>query len=301
MRLTLSACPPFSLRAVINSHGWVQLPPFAITPQSGSLTRIERLETGRVVELHIREAVGGASVEVRERLTGAEREEVGHKVWWMLGLGQDLAPFYALIREEPKLAHVESQALGRLLRSPTAFEDATKTILTTNTTWAGTVRMVEALVAEYGAPLPTDPSRHAFPTPAQLATANEEELRGVGLGYRAPFILELAQQIADGKLNLEQLKEDSFPTPEAHCRLLAIKGSGEYAAASLLMLLGRYDYLPVDSWARKLVSHEWYDGRPIGRQEVETAFEHWGAWKGLAYWFWDWSLQNQDGNGATAQ
>ncbi len=39
----------------------------------------------------------------------------------------------------------------------------------------------------------------------------------------------------------------------------------------------------------KLVSREWYNGEPVGPKEVEAAFERWGKWKGLAYWFWDWS------------
>ena len=25
--------------------------------------------------------------------------------------------------------------------------------------------------------------------------------------------------------------------------------------------------------------------------EVEAAFENWGKWKGLAYWFWNWEYQ----------
>jgi len=292
VRLILSACPPFSLRAVVESHGWARLPPFAADAQNGLLARVERLETGRVVELTIREAKEGVSVQVRERLTGAEREEVSRKVWWMLGLGQDLAPFYALVREEPKLAHVERQALGRMLRSPTVFEDAVKVILTTNTAWTGTIRMAEGLVARYGDPLPTDPSRNAFPTPDQLAAATEEELRQVGLGYRAGFVLELARRTANGELDLERFKDSDLPTQQVYRMLLGIKGIGEYAAASLLMLLGRYDYLPVDSWARKLVSQEWYGGKPVGRREVERAFERWGRWKGLAYWFWAWSIQS---------
>jgi 3-methyladenine DNA glycosylase/8-oxoguanine DNA glycosylase len=76
-------------------------------------------------------------------------------------------------------------------------------------------------------------------------------------------------------------------------RVLAIKGVGAYAAANLLMLLGRYDFVPVDSWALKMVSHEWHDDEPVSQAEVEAAFERWGAWKGLAYWFWDWSYQNE--------
>jgi len=38
-----------------------------------------------------------------------------------------------------------------------------------------------------------------------------------------------------------------------------------------------------------MVSNEWYAGAPVGRAEVEAAFERWGQWQGLAYWLWDWS------------
>ena len=76
-------------------------------------------------------------------------------------------------------------------------------------------------------------------------------------------------------------------------RLLAevqrIKGTGDYAAANLLMILGRGDFIPVDSWALKVVSKEWHNGQPIGRPQVEAAFATWGEWKGLAYWFWNYA------------
>jgi len=246
-----------------------------------------------VVEMLIQEASAGVSVGVDGGLSEAEHEEVGRKVQWMLGLDQDLSAFYAQAREEPKLARVVERGQGRLLRSPTLFEDTVKTILTTNTAWGGTIRMVEALVSQFGAPLPADPTRRAFPTPDRLAPTDAETLRSeIRLGYRAPYILELAQTVATGALDLEALKTADIPTPEVRKQLLAIKGVGDYAAANLLMLLGRYDFIPVDSWALKMVSHEWHDGEPVGRAEVETAFERWGEWKGLAYWFWDWSYSS---------
>jgi 3-methyladenine DNA glycosylase/8-oxoguanine DNA glycosylase len=107
-------------------------------------------------------------------------------------------------------------------------------------------------------------------------------------------VLALSRSVAAGDLDLESWKSADIPTEELRRRLLAIKGVGSYAAANLLMLLGRYDFVPVDSWARTLVSHEWHDGEPVGRAEVEAAFERWGEWKGLAYWFWHWS-HRQDG------
>jgi 3-methyladenine DNA glycosylase/8-oxoguanine DNA glycosylase len=314
MRLTLSARPPFSLAAVLGSHGWVRLAPFGEDDRTGGLTYVGQLDSGRVVEMLTQEVAGGVSVEVNGPLSEAEQVEVVRQVEWMLGLEQDFSAFYALAREEPKLAHVEERAQGRLLRSPTLFEDTVKTILTTNTSWAGTIRMVKALVSQFGTPLPADPTRHAFPTPDQLAATDEETLRSAaGLGYRAPYVLELARSVASGALrlrpsilrpgseqaslrtssgqalDLEGFKTADIPTSQLHKQLLAIKGVGEYAAANLLMLLGRYDFVPVDSWALKMVSHEWYGGEPIGRAEVEAAFEQWGEWKGLAYCFWDWS------------
>jgi 3-methyladenine DNA glycosylase/8-oxoguanine DNA glycosylase len=54
------------------------------------------------------------------------------------------------------------------------------------------------------------------------------------------------------------------------------------------MLLGRSDFIPIDTWALKVVSHEWYDGEPVTPAQVEERFERWGEFKGLAYWFWDW-------------
>jgi 3-methyladenine DNA glycosylase/8-oxoguanine DNA glycosylase len=294
--IMLPAHPPFSLSAVVGSHGWVRLAPFDEDSRTGGLERVERLDAGRVVQMHIQEATEGVMVEVDDPLSEVERDEVARKVDWMLGLGQDFSTFYTLAREEPKLAPVVERAQGRLLRSPTLFEDTIKTIMTTNTSWSGTIRMAEGLVSRFGALLPADPTRHAFPTPEQLAAADEAGLRsGARLGYRAPYVLELAQAVASGDLDLESLQTAGIPTGQLRKRLLAIKGVGEYATANLLMLLGRYDFIPVDSWAFKLVSHEWYGGEPVGRPEVEAAFEHWGEWKGLAYWFWDWSYTSGGG------
>ncbi len=289
MTLTLPALPPFSLSAVVRSHGWVRLAPFSWDEEGSRLSRIERLSSGRVVELAIHEASDGVTVDVSGD-PGWSEEEVRRKVNWMLGLDQDLSDFHALARQEPKLAQVEAQAQGRILRSPTLFEDVVKTILTTNTSWAGTIRMVEALVSQFGDPLPGHRSRRAFPTASQLAALDAYTLRSAGrLGYRAPYVLELARSVASGDLDLEGFRTADEPTEELRARLLEIDGVGAYSAANLLMMLGRYDFIPVDSWARKVVSHEWHGGEPVRSVEVEAAFERWGSWKGLVYWFWEWS------------
>lgn len=276
----------------MRSHGWIRLAPFREIYDTGGIGYIDQLSTGAVVKMTIQETENGVRVGVDTPLSEAECAEIRQKVGWMLGLDQDFSPFYSFVRGEPKLAQVEKRAQGRVLRSPTLFEDVVKTILTTNTSWAGTIRMVENLVSQFGSPLPADPERHAFPSPEQLAATDINTLRTqTRLGYRAPYVHELASSIASGDLDLEVLKSAGTSTMELRKQLLAIKGVGDYATANLLMLLGRFDYIPIDSWATKMVSHEWYEGQPIGRNQVEAAFERWDEWKGLVFWFWDWSYK----------
>jgi len=288
MELQLPARPPFSFAAVADSHGWRQLAPFG--GDRDALSYVLRLNAGRVIELHLAGAGDGVRVAADGEFAAAELSEIAATVTWMFGLDQDLSAFYAAASGEPKLAQAAAGGKGRILRSPTLFEDVVKTILTTNTVWGSTKRMVANVVGLFGDPLPADPARRAFPTPASLAASDEATLRQAArLGYRAPAVLELAQRVAAGALDLEGLRTADLPTPELRKRLLAIKGVGPYAVANLLMLLGRYDAIPIDSWALSQVSRGFHGGAAIGPAEVEAAFARWGAWKGLAYWFWQWA------------
>jgi len=218
----------------------------------------------------------------------------------MFGLDQDFSAFYKAAREEPKLRNSEKLGRGRVLRSPTFFEDVVKTILTTNTLWAATKRMNLNLIAAFGNPLSVTLSEvegsKAFPTPDRIAVSNDKVLREtVRVGYRAPALYELAVRVASGELNLESYKTSSLPTLDLRKELMNIKGVGPYAAANLLMILGRHDFIPIDSWALKVVSNEWYRGKPVTPKQVEKRFEKWGEYKGLAYWFWDWDLKYNGG------
>ena len=293
MHLTLTARQPFNFQSVVNSHGWLQLAPFRFEETSQALFYVDRLSNGRVVEYCMSQAPKGVEVEVASRLGKAEQNEIAQKVEWMFGLHQDFSAFYKAARLEPKLRNARKLARGRVLRSPTFFEDVLKTVLTTNTLWAATKRMNLNLIAAFGDPLPVPRAGldglRAFPSPENIAASTDELLRQtVRVGYRAPAILELATRVASGDLDVEAFKTSSLPTLELRRELLKIRGIGPYAAANLLMILGRSDFIPIDTYALKMVSHEWHRGRPITSKEVEKAFTKWGEYKGLAFWFWDW-------------
>ena len=287
-KLELPARKPFNFTSVVNSHGWRQLAPFSYDENANTLGYILQLSNGRVVELEFRDGKDGVRVET-DKLDKVEIKEVKDRVMWMFGLDMGFSRFHTASRGEPKLARVKQRSLGRVLRSPTVFEDVIKTILTTNTLWAATKNMAQKLVNEFGAPLDGDTEKRAFPTPASVAASSPEVLKEtVRVGYRAPAIHQLAVRVANGELDLESLKISTLPTLELRKELLTMNGVGPYAAANLLMILGRHDFIPIDSYALKMVSQEWYKGKPITSKEVEKRFEKWGEFKGIVFWFWDW-------------
>ena len=298
MKLTLPARKPFNFTSVVNSHGWRQLAPFSYDENTNTLGYTLQLANQRVIELTLQD--GGDSVIVAtDKLDRVERREVLDKVTWMFGLDMDFARFYTASRGEPKLARVKKRSLGRVLRSPTLFEDVIKTILTTNTLWAATKNMTRKLVDTFGSSLSGGSSssrpeveaanQKAFPSPASIAASSPEYLKeAIRVGYRASAIHQLAVRVASGQFDLASLKTSELPTLELRKLLMTINGVGPYAAANLSMILGRHDFIPIDSYALKMVSHEWYKGKPVTAKEVEKRFEKWGEFKGIAFWFWDW-------------
>jgi 3-methyladenine DNA glycosylase/8-oxoguanine DNA glycosylase len=203
----------------------------------------------------------------------------------MLRLDEDLSRFYALVADDAELAWV-TQGAGRMLRSPTVFEDLVKTICTTNCTWAATVRMVTALVEHLGI------GGRTFPSPAVMAEASDDFYRDVArTGYRGAYLQAIATGVADGTLDLEILDGRSdLPDDEVAARLLALPGVGPYAAAHAMMLLGRYRRLILDSWTRPTYARI-AQYKKVKDSTIERRFRRYKDFAGLAFWLYitrDW-------------
>jgi 3-methyladenine DNA glycosylase/8-oxoguanine DNA glycosylase len=214
----------------------------------------------------------------------------------VLRLDEDLSDFYDRVREDPDLSWA-ARGAGRLVRSATVFEDVAKTIATTNCAWGATVRMVGALVEHLGEPAagaPRDgPYGRAFPTPAAMAEASDEFYKDVvRAGYRGPYFRALAESVASGELDLEELATapaEELPDQEVAARLLSIPGVGPYAAAHIMMLVGRYTPLILDSWTRPKYAR--VNGRKASDKTIERRFRRYGPYAGLAFWLYltrDW-------------
>ena len=94
-----------------------------------------------------------------------------------------------------------------------------------------------------------------FPSPEKLAGCEESLLRGLGVGYRAPYLIGTAQAVLDG-FPLWQLKDmDYF---EAHRLLTSLPGVGDKVADCVLLFgCGQTSAFPVDVWVEKLLK-SWF-------------------------------------------
>jgi len=285
---------PVDLRRTIASHGVADLPPNRIDEEAWTL-EVTLLLEGEPATVRVAPGRRGhATAEVVAGRVGASqlRRAVAH----LLRLDEDLSPFYAAAAADPELAWVTIGA-GRMIRSPTVFEEVVKTIWTTNCTWSATIRMVSALVEHLGeaAPGETDgPLGHAFPTPEAMARKNSAfYTETVRAGYRGEYLRSLARSVASGKLELEALgtaTADELPDDELAAQLLALPGVGPYAAAHIMMLLGRYSRLILDSWTRPKYLR--ISGAKQAKDStIERRFRRYGPYAGLAFWLYltrDW-------------
>jgi 3-methyladenine DNA glycosylase/8-oxoguanine DNA glycosylase len=297
LRLRGGGGEPVDLRRTIASHGVADLPPNRIDENAWTLELTLPLSRKPPRTVRISEGrTGYARLDVLGRVPGkSDLEQLRSSVAHVLRLDEDLTPFYEVAASDADLRWAASGA-GRMLRSPTVFEEVVKTICTTNCTWSATVRMVSALVEQLGEPgdRAEGPYGRAFPTPEAMARKSSAfYTETVRAGYRGQYLRSLAASVASGKLDLESLSRattEELPDDEVASRLLALPGVGPYAAAHVMMLLGRYTPLILDSWTRpKYLKVS--GARRAKDSTIERRFRRYGPYAGLAFWLYltrDW-------------
>ena len=295
---------PIDLWRTLVSHGIASLPPMRLDEEARTLELTLAVPGGsprmvRVLENPAPDRRG--RVEIAGRLPGrAAVEALVATLRYMLRLDEDVSALYATAAGDAELAWIRAGA-GRMLRSPTVFEDVVKTLCTTNCSWSATERMVSALVEHLGAPAPQAPQTgvagRAFPSPEAMAAAEPSFYKEVArAGYRGPYLSSLAHSVASGAVDLELLAHASskeLTDDQVEAQLLALPGIGPYAAAHVMMLVGRSSRLILDSWTRPTYA------RLAGRRSVTDSaivrrFRRYGTYAGLAFWLFltrDWVLE----------
>ena len=233
----------------------------------------------------LREAGNDVAVTMQSRrpLSTAQLGNAAAQIRTSLRLDEDFGPFHDEANQYPEFRWICETGSGRLLRAPTVFEDAVKMLLTTNCTWQLTTIMVTNLVQAAGEQF--DETHWTFPTPEAVASLSERTLRTrIKTGYRSPFLLQMARDLARGKLDMESWRTSTLPTPDLYEEIRNVKGLGPYSAGNLLRLVGRCDYLALDSWVRQQYFKLHRNGRAVKDATIERDYLKFGTWRGLFFW-----------------
>lgn len=135
---------------------------------------------------------------------------------------------------------------------------------------------------------------YTFPTPEQLKEVKIEDYRRLGAGFRDIRIWETVHIILEGKVNLEELKQEK-DTQIVREKLLTLSGVGPKVADCILLFseLKRLEVFPIDVWVRRVMNElyikEQKEDKVSKKQIEELAKSKFGNLAGIAqqylfYW-----------------
>ena len=211
---------------------------------------------------------------------GADRDFLRHYL--------DLDRDYAAVAEE--YAHIPAarQAIslypGLRVLNQEPWETVISFILSANNNVARIRKLVSVLCESFGDAYDLDGIKlYGFPAPETLADCTEDSLRALGMGYRAPYLIETAQQVAEG-FPIEKLSCMAYE--QAHRALTSLKGVGDKVADCILLFgCGHASAFPVDVWVEKLMQ-SWFGVCGCSRKKMMClAREKLGAHAGLLQQF----------------
>lgn len=298
MRITLPVPSDFSLTATVLSHGYVQTAPFGWDGET--LERVDRMKpAGRAHVVRIRQVRRSLEVDV----IGARSvpEVYRRRLRRMLQLDLSLSSLHRAVAGEPHLAWMKKKKFGRVLRTGDLFEDVVKAICGTNVQWPQAVRMANRICTlgpKASSPRDTSSDRHAFPSPEEVVAAGAGWLRAnARTGYRADYIVSLAEEILERKLDCEAFESEApeMTGEELRKRLLRIRGIGPSTVRYLAGFFGKFDAVSVDSAVINYATRAHFAGKRPSPKRVEEHFDRYGEHRGLVCWFevWrDWCERN---------
>ena len=234
---------------------------FRLNPVSGDT--YELIASDRYLRIKVEEgAPSGAADGVEGRKGGTERTVLycsseEYESFWKRYFDLDTSYEEYLAGIDPKDEYLRTAAwFGsgiRILRQD-VWEMIITFILSQQNNIPRIKGLIQAVSGKYGKKIETEDGRmyNAFPTPDELSSAAEEELRALKLGYRSRYICGTARMIASGEVDLEQVKKMDYLT--ARAELMRLPGiGGKVADCICLFALHHMDAFPVDTHIQKVL------------------------------------------------
>lgn len=282
-RILLYPTPPFNFALTAENQPYFRKGAADDAGKGGVYQRL--LDLGDTLALATARPAGtvaqpAVAVEIAgEGLTAAAGDLAQAQMARLLGVAQDLMPFYRMAAADPTLAGLVARFYGmHLPRTVSVFEALTQAILGQQLA-ASVARVIRALLIEtYGRRGNFDGQEYyAFPRPEALAGASIADLRQLKLSQRkAEYLQGIAREELARPGGLDAVLEP-LSDEEVVRELTALRGVGKWSAEWVLTrALGRDDAFPVGDLAlRRIVSRLYFGGAALTDGELAEFSRRW--------------------------
>lgn len=193
-----------------------------------------------------------------------------------LRAGDNIRDIQSALSKDRLLARGMERLRGLRIVKMDEWECLVSYVLATYANIPRITRMIDAISCRYGDEIAC--GVHAFPSRPQLSEARENDLRRLGLGYRASYVKELCETVDEGEL--DRMKSLSYD--DLRSELLGLPGVGNKVADCVSLFgFGRLEAFPVDVWIKKALLRL-YSREGTYRALREFAQERFGRYAGYA-------------------
>jgi len=286
---SIKPVPPFNFELTAGYHTYFQSRYGTDTMEDSVYRRLLDLDD-KLVLASVRSIGTLDAPELALELQGPELspddvESATDRVSWLLGVDQDLAPFYELGRADQAMAGLVEQFYGlHLPHTASVFEALVLAVLGQQIS-TSVARIIRTLLIEtFGPSAEFDgETYYAFPRPASIWASSPAELHTMKLTQRkSEYVYGLAGSVLDPEMGLERLEE--LTDREIVEKLVALRGVGMWTAQwALIRAVGRPDALPLGDLAlRRVVSRLFMDGENVNDAKVEEIAQRWSPYRTYA-------------------
>jgi 3-methyladenine DNA glycosylase/8-oxoguanine DNA glycosylase len=231
----------------------------------------------------------------RRYATANMRETVKGSLNDLLGVNDDLTPFYKFARNDSILKHVIADLYGMHdTFSNSLFARATLAILLQMTSIKRSNQMMDSVITHYGEKAEFG-GKHirVWPTHKRISKLTPTQLaKTCKVGYRAKHLVKLARVLTKNRgPTLTELK--ALTREEANRKLTELPGIGDYSAD----IINRPGGFPIDVWSAEVFGKLFYGKEPENSREAvemvkKEGIRRWGQWSWMAFFYVVQDLEN---------
>jgi DNA-3-methyladenine glycosylase II len=244
------------------------------------LLQVSQSGAGRSPRLHIKAQA--------HRIPRDAKAHITQSLEVLLGLRQNMRPFYRLAKADRRLSKLTSRFMGlKPPRFPSVFEAIVNGIACQQLSLHVGLTLLNRLTMRAGVPF-ASPSgtRHAFPRAQDISELSVRALRQLGFSTNKGIALrQLSKDVVSGQFDSEGLAH--LRDEQAMERLLTLRGVGRWTTEYVLLRgLGRTNVFPADDVGARNNLARWLKiERRLDYSSVQQLLAQWRPYSGMIYFY----------------